>query len=139
MSGARAGWTRERSLKTTARLAGALNVLSGVPDGFSVSTVRRLFVRGDSATTAANILGSEGLFRSAFVADLAAILIFIASGILLYEIFKPAGRRSALLFLVLYSCGALIQALNCIQDLTALTLLEGGPGLSALPSAQAKA
>jgi uncharacterized protein DUF4386 len=101
--------------------------------------VRRLFVRDDAAATAANILGSEGLFRSAFVADLAAILLFIASGVLLYEIFKPASRRLALLFLVLLVGGSVIQALNCLQDLAALLVLKGGPGLSALPSAQANA
>jgi len=129
----------ERSLMATARLAGVLNVLSAVPDGFSVTVMRNLVVRGDAAATATNILRSEGLYRLGFVADLGALLVFIASGVLLYEIFKPASRRLALLFLVLFVSAAFIQSLDCLQSLAALTLLKGGPGLSGLPPAQASA
>jgi len=116
-----------------------LNLLSAVPDGFSVTVLQKSVVRGDASSTAANVLGSEGLFRLGFVADLVAILIFVASAVLLYDIFRPAGRRSALLFLVLVLMGAAFQALECIQDLAALVLLKGGAGMSALPSGQANA
>src|SRR5262245_12259232 len=129
----------ERSLLVTARLAGGLNVLSAVPDGFSVTVIRKLIVRGDAAATATNILRSDGLYRLGFVADLGAVLIFIASAVLLYEIVKPASRRLALLFLVLIVSASVIQSLDCLQNLAALTLLEGGPGLSGLPPAQASA
>src|SRR5262245_15112770 len=112
-----------RSLRAVARWAGALNILSGVPDGFAVSTLQKLVVRGDAAATARNILGSEGLFRLTIVADLVGLLMFIGSAVLLYEIFKPASRRAALLYLVLILMGALIQSLNCVQDLAVLTLL----------------
>src|SRR5262249_1981200 len=98
-----------RSLRMMARWAGALNILSAVPDGFSVSTVQKLVVRGDAAATARNILGSERLFRLAAVADLVGLLLFIGSAVLLYELFKPAGRRAALLYLVLILMGSLIQ------------------------------
>jgi hypothetical protein len=126
-------------VRATARWAAALNILSAVPDGFSVTVLQRSVVRGDASSTAANVLGSEGLFRLGFVADLVAILIFVASAVLLYETFRPAGRRAALLFLVLILMGATFQALECIQDLAALALLKGGAGMSALPSAQANA
>ena len=135
----KSGWTGARSVRASARWAAVLNILSAVPDGFSVTVLQKSFVRGDAAATAANILGSEGLFRLGFVADLVAILIFVASAVLLYEIFRPAGRRSALLFLVLLLMGAAFQALECIQDLAALVLLKGGAGMSALPMAQANA
>jgi hypothetical protein len=129
----------ERSLIATARLAGALNALSAVPDGFSVTVMRKLVVHGDAVATATNILRSEGLYRLGLVADLGALLMFIASGVLLYEIFKPASRPLALLFLVFFEGAAVIQSLDCLQNLAALTLLKGGPGLSGLPSAQASA
>ena len=139
MRPAKSGWAGASSVRASARWAAALNILSAVPDGFSVSVLQRSVVRGDSAATAANILGSESLFRLGFVADLVAIVIFVASAVLLYELFRPAGRRAALLFLVLISMGAAFQALECIQDLAALALLKGGAGMSALPSAQANA
>ena len=133
------GWTGASSVRATARWAAVLNILSAVPDGFSVSILRKLVVRGDAAATAANILGSEGLFRLGFVADLVALLFFAASGVLLYEIFKPASRRAALLFLVLIVMGAICQALESVHDLATLVLLKGGAGMSALPSDQANA
>ncbi|HEY6195365.1 MAG TPA: DUF4386 domain-containing protein [Candidatus Eisenbacteria bacterium] len=123
----------------TARWAAALNILSAVPDGFSVSVVRQLFVRGDATATAANILGSETLFRLGLVADLGGLVLFIASGVLLYELFKPAGRRLALLYLILFEGCAFIQSLNAIHNLAALLLVSGGPGLSGLAPAQANA
>jgi hypothetical protein len=139
MRPAKSGWTGASAVRASARWAAALNLLSAVPDGFSVTVLQKSVVRGDAAATAARILGSEGLFRLGFVADLVAILIFVASAVLLYELFRPAGRRSALLFLVFISMGAAFQALECIQDLAALVLLRGGAGMSALPSAQANA
>ena len=116
-----------------------LNVLSGVPDGFAVTVVRKLFVRGDAAATAANLLGSERLFRLSFVADLAGLMLFIASGVLLYEVFKPASRRLALLFLILFQGLPLIQSLNAVHDLAALLLVKGGPGVTGLAPAQSDA
>ena len=139
MRPAKSGWTGASSVRATARWAAALNILSAVPDGFSVTVLRKLVVRGDAAATATNILGSEGLFRLGFVADLVALLFFVASAVLLYEVFKPASRRAALFFLVLMVMGTLSQALESVHDLAALVLLKGGVGMSALPSAQANA
>ncbi len=136
---AKSGWTGARSVRATARWAAALNILSAVPDGFSVSTLSKLVVRGDAAATAANILGSERLFRLGFVADLVALLFFIASAVLLYEVFRPASKRAALLFLVLMAMGTICQALESVHDLAALALLKRGAGMSALPLAQANA
>ena len=131
--------SRDRSLRLTARMAGALNVLSGVPDGYSVSVLRKVVVRGDAAATAAAVLHSETTFRLALVADLFALLIFAVSAVLLYETFRPAGRRMALVLLILLLMGTVFQCLACIQDFTALLLLKGGPALAALPVAQANA
>ena len=139
MEPAKPGWADARSVRAVARWGAALSGLSGVPDGYSVSVLRKLFVRGDAAATAHNIIASEGAFRLGFVADLVGLVMFVASAVLLYEVFKPASRRAALLFLVLILMGAIFQSIEAIQDLAALTLLKGGPALSALPSDQANA
>ena len=127
------------SLRATARWAGAWNVLSAVPDGFAVNAVSKLVVRGDAAATAHNVLRSEHVFRMALVMDLVGLLMFIVSAVLLYELFQPASRRAALLFLVLILMGAVIQSLNALQDLAALTLFTGGGTLAALPAPHADA
>jgi uncharacterized protein DUF4386 len=125
--------------QSRARLAGALYMISGVPAGFSVWVFSRLVVRGDPGTTAARILASEGLFRLGFVADLVGILFYIGAMLLLFEMFRATNRRLALLLLVLCLIGAGIQALDSLQDVAALLLLKGGPGISGLPAEHARA
>jgi hypothetical protein len=127
------------SPRAKARLASALNVLSAVPAGFSVFVLQKLFVRGDPAATAAHILGSEGLFRLGFVADIVGIMFFVASALFLYELFKPASRSLALLMVFFCLIGSGIQTLNSLQDLTALLFLKGGNAMAALTSAQTQA
>jgi hypothetical protein len=80
------------------------------------------------------VLGSETLFRWAVVTDLVGLLCFAASGVLLYEVFKPANRRAALLYLVVISMGVVCQALALMHTLGGLALLKAG-----LPTAQANA
>lgn len=130
---------RGLSPRAWARWAAALNLLSAVPDGFSVNVLQKSFVRNDAAATAAKILASEGTFRLGFVADLFGLLLFLGSAVLLYELFKPAGRRSASLYLVLMVMLVAFQALEAVYDLAALTLLKGGPAMLGLPVGEAKA
>ena len=116
-----------------------LYLISGVPAGFSVYVFLKLVVRGDPAATATNILGSEGLFRLGFVADLVGILFFVGAMLFLYKLFKPVSRSLALLLLCFGLIGSTIQALDAIRDLAALLLLKGGAGLTAFTPGQAQA
>lgn len=59
-----------KDIRAVARLAAALNILGDVPDGFSVSILRKVFVPGNPAATAANVLGLEAQFRLGFAADI---------------------------------------------------------------------
>jgi hypothetical protein len=122
-----------------ARLAGALYVISAVPAGFSVYVFLKLVVRGDPTATATNILGSEGLFRFGFVAEIVGILFFVGAVLFLYELFKPVSRSLALLFVFFSMIGSAIQALDSVGDLAALLLLKGGTSLTALTTDQAQA
>lgn len=126
-------------VRAKARWAAALNILCAFPDGFSVTVLRQSVVPGNAAATAAKILGSEGLFRLGFVADLVALLFFLASGVLLYEIFRVTSRTGARLFLVLIVITTICQGLEAVHDLAALFLLKGGAGMSGLPVPQAQA
>ena len=129
------GW----SVKRIARLGGFLSPFSGVPDGFSVSVLRKVFVPNNAAATAANVLAHESLVRYGIVAELAAMAIFAVSIVLLYEVFKPASRRAARLFLVITLMGTLIQALDILGDVAALMALKGGAGVAGLGAPQAQA
>ena len=130
-------------MKTTprvkARLVGALYLISAVPAGFSVFVLQKLVVRGDPAATATNILGSEGLFRLGFVADIVGIMFVVGAVLFLYELLKPVSRSLALLMMYFCLIGSSIQALNSLQDLTALLLLKGGNAMTALTTSQSQA
>jgi len=112
--------------------------MSGVPAGFSVFTFLHLIVRGNPAATAANILGAEGPFRLAIVAEIAGILFFVSSMLFFYELLKPVSRRLALLLVFFSLIGSVIQALDSLADIAALILLKGGDTLSAFPTEQAQ-
>jgi len=125
--------------KPRARLAASLSVLSGVPDGLSIFVLNRVFVRGDPARTATNMLGSESLFRLGYVAEIIGVLMFAASMVLLYELLKPANRGLALALLSAGLIGSGIQVLDTLADIAALMLVKGGGSLAALPVAEAQA
>jgi len=125
--------------RARARLAGLLYLASGLPAGFSIFVYQRMMVRGDAAATAANILGSETLFRAGFVADLAGIVLFLAAVLVLHEVLRPAGRTTAVLMAGFGFLGATIQSLDCLGDITALLFLKGGKVMESFTVAQTQA
>ena len=86
--------------------------MSGVPAGYSVFTFLHLIVRGNPAATAANILGAEGPFRLAIVAEIAGILFFVSSMLFFYELLKPVSRS-----VLSASLGLMFQAevIDCVR------------------------
>jgi hypothetical protein len=127
------------SIKRIARLGGFLSPFSGLPDGFSVAMLRRVFVQNNAAASAANLLAAETMFRLGMIAELYGLAIFVISGILLYAVFKPAGQHAALFFLVTTVIGATFQGLNVVADAAALLFVKGGPSLVALGTGQIQA
>jgi hypothetical protein len=126
-------------IKRVARLAAALSIGSGIPDGFSVSVLKKVLVKGDAAATSLNILHYETLFRAGIVSEVFALVVFAISLVLLYVVFKPASRRGALLFLILGVMGATIQSLDVLGDITALSFLTGSSGAASLSTSDAQA
>jgi hypothetical protein len=112
--------------RSIARRAGILYAISAVPAGFSVYVLTKVIVRGDPSATAAGILHSESLFRMGFVADQIGILFFLASVLMLSEVFRPVSRRWSIVMACFGVVGGGIQALDCLGDITALLMLKGG-------------
>ncbi len=125
--------------RLTARLAGALYVISGVPAGFSVYVLTKLVVRGDPTATATNILGSESLFRLGSAAEIVGILLVVGAVLMLYELFKPVSRSLSLLMAFFGLIGCTIQALDSLADIAALLFLKGGSAMTAFTTGQAQA
>ena len=92
------------SQRKAARVAGVLYLLLIVFGVFAELFVREsLIVPGDAATTASNIMASEGLFRIGFASDILMILSFLLLPLAFYVLFKPVGKRLASLVVILVS------------------------------------
>ncbi len=111
--------TRARQ-QINARVAGAaylVTIIAGMfAEVFARATIR---VPGDAATTAANILTHDSLYRLSIFADLVMLASYVVVTALLYELFKPGGRSLSLIAAFL--------------SLTGIALLSAATGLLAAP------
>lgn len=84
--------------KKTARVAGLLYLTIIIAGIFAEFFVRQsLIVPGDAATTASNIMASEGLFRLGIAADLVMIVADVALALVLYILLRPVSRALSML------------------------------------------
>jgi hypothetical protein len=122
----------QASINRIARLAGGL-YLSLAPFGvFGIMYVPSvLIVPGDAATTASNIMASEGLFRSGIASHLIGQTIFIFLVLALYKLLKSVNRDCASLMVVLALLGVPIAFLNEVNHFAVLLLLSGKDYLAA--------
>jgi Domain of unknown function (DUF4386) len=91
----------------------------------------RLIVAGDPATTAANLLANETLFRLGTASLLVSTAFYIGATLFVYEVLRPVNRSLSLLaaFFSLVACA--VGAFSCVFDLVPFILLKGAPYLSA--------
>jgi hypothetical protein len=109
---------------TYARIAGLLYLVIFLMAPFAEFFVREgLIVAGDASTTAANIRGSEGLFRAGFATDLVVFVIEIAQAAILYVLLAPVSRPLALVMSFARLAQATILGLNLLNMYTGLQLL----------------
>ena len=88
--------------RKTARVAGLLSLLVVLTGMFVIIFVPgRLFVRGDSAATASNILAHQSLFQTYIVVGLISEFLFIALALVLYRLLKGVNQQHAALMVIL--------------------------------------
>src|SRR5947209_7579288 len=122
----------EMSPHFLARMAAVLGVLEGVASvNGQLRIPNRLVVTTDAAATAANILGNESLFRLGLALCVFAVAFNIARTVLIYVLFRPAGRIDALLiaFCGLVAIG--LQAGGSLVQRPVLVLLKSGKDFAA--------
>jgi len=114
------------SLKKTARIAGSLILFTAVFAPFSMIYVPSLLiVPGDAATTANNIMASEGLFRAGIVSDSVVFLIEIVLVVMLYVLLKPVSKTLSLVAAFARLAMTVIQGINLLNYFFVLLLLSG--------------
>lgn len=126
--------------KLEARFAGAAYLYIVVAGLFVELVVRsNLIVSGDAATTAANILGAEQLYRVGFVAELLVLVCDVVVAALLYRVLRPAGETLALLAAAFRLVMAAMLGFNAINHLEPLLLLSGEQAGPIFPTAYLEA
>ena len=120
------------SPRALAKTAGVLYVLEGVTSVSGALLIPGKFiVPGDSAATAANILGNEPLYLLGITASLISVALHTGLTVFLYGLFKPVGRGVALTFAFIGLMAIVLQAVSALLQLPALIVLGGGGGVVA--------
>ena|SRR5215472_11394176 len=127
----------EISPKIYARMAGVCCLLDTQTSVFGQMIIPgRLVAAGNVATTAANILTRESLYRFAIVLAFTSVPFYIVWAILSYRLFKPVNRTIPLVaaFVLLMACA--IWTLSVLLSLAPLVVLRGANSSSAFASEQ---
>ena len=128
---------KETSPLVYARTAGVLYLVIIVFGIFSEVFVRSsLFIQGDAAATARNILASQGLFRVGFLADSVMFLCDVALAVLLFVLLKPVSRTLALVAMFFRLTQTAVIAVNLLNYHAAILLLGSSGYAGALEPGQ---
>jgi len=124
---------QEASPRLRARIAGVFEMLEGLTAAFGqVIVPNQLVVAGDAASTAANILGHEPLFRLGFASSLIAVMLRLAWTLLFYDLFRPVSKRLSLLAVLVSLVACALQACAALFYIAPLFILGGGISPSAV-------
>jgi len=126
------GETTGRSPKRLARIAGILYLLVGISGGFAEGFVYpKIYVAGNAAKTAENLVANSGLVRLGVVADLFDNTVWILLALTLYLLFKHVHKGAARAMVVFVAVGAGITCLNAVFEFEALRVATGKVGSAA--------
>src|SRR5215213_4897310 len=124
------------SPKRLARIAGVLYLLVGIFGGFAEGFVEpKMYVAGDAAATALNVVANSGLVRMGVVADLLDQTIFVFLAMTLYLLLKHVHQSVAKAMLVLVTLAAGIASLNTVFLFEGLQVATNGSYLAAFGTA----
>jgi hypothetical protein len=115
------------SPKQLARMAGLLYLAVAVFGGFAYGfVIAKVYVPGDAATTAVNVLGNAGLVRMGVIADLiqATVMAFLA--MTLYRLLKHVSQNAAIAMVLLAAIATSIMCLNNVFQIAALLVATNG-------------
>ena len=125
------GQSAPTSPKSLARIAGVLYLLVGIFGGFAQGFVYpKIYVAGDAAATAGNLIANSGLVRLGVVADFFDNTIWVFLALVLYRLLKHVNKSVARAMVVLVAIGAGITMLNAVFEFEALRVATGAVNLS---------
>jgi len=126
------GRTVETSPQFYARLAGACYLLGALASVFGQLIIPdKVVVSSSAATTAANILAHESLYRFSAVLAFVSVPFHLVWAILFYRLFRPVNRSIPLLAAFVMLLGCVMWTLSAFFSLAVLNVLKGTSSLSA--------
>jgi hypothetical protein len=120
-----------------ARIGGALYLFIIIAALFGETYVRgSLIAWGDAASTAANIVGSETLFRAALAGEMLTCACDVALAMILYVLLKPVNPYLALLGAFFRLTFVAVYGVSKLFEIAALVVLDGTRSLAAFDASQ---
>jgi hypothetical protein len=128
------------SPKRLARIAGFLYLLLGIFGGFAEGYVEpKMYVAGNAAATAANVVANAGLVRMGVVADLLDGTFFVFLALALYILLKHVHKSTARAMLVLVILATAITSLSALFEFEGLRVATGAVDMAAFGAAGSSA
>lgn len=100
------------SPKSIARIAGVLYLIVAIFAAFPYSVFNGLYIAGDAATTAANVVAKAGVVRIAVISNFVMVTAWVFLALTLYRLLKHVHKGTANAMVVLVAIGAGIVSLN---------------------------
>jgi hypothetical protein len=120
------------SPKHLARVAGLLYLLVGIFGGFAEGYVEpKMYVAGNAAATAGNVVANAGLVRMGVVADLLDGTFFVFLALTLYILLKKVHESMARAMLVLVVLATGITCMSALFEFEGLRVATGAVDLAA--------
>ncbi len=111
-----------------ARTAGALYLAIAVFGGFSIGYVPMQIIAGDPATSVANLIAQQSLFKMGVLADCAVILFELAITAILFQMFRLVGPKMAMLALIARAGMITVMGINLLLWVMPSVLLHANAG-----------
>ncbi len=125
------GKIEQLSPRKTAGIAGIGYLIIIVTGIFAEFFVRsKLIVPGDAAATAANIMGSESIFRIGIAGEIVMLIFDVIVAVALYLLLKPVSKGLALLATSFRLVHSAVSGINLLNQVIVLLIL-GGTGYAA--------
>jgi hypothetical protein len=108
-------------VKRLAAIAGVLYLLDAILSVFAILYVSaKVYVPGNAAASAANVLADPGLVRAGTVADLVQATVFVFLGMTIYLLLKHVHENAARAMVILVAIATTIICLNDVFQLAAV-------------------
>ena len=128
------------SPKRLARIAGIFYLLVGITGGFAEGFVDpKIYVAGDAAATAGNVLANQELVRMSVVSHLVDAVFFVLTAMALYILLEHVHKSMARAMLIFAAVAVGIITLNAVFQFEALQVATDASYVTAFGAAGSNA